>query len=164
MISMKKIIVTALTAALLFPAAALAAPKVNLTLTAEKEVVVTENGQEVTKRVSATEIIPGETLIYTIRYENVGDEAATNVAIVDPIPAGAAYINGSATEAGDLTFSIDGGQSYKKPSLLVYEVKDASGKNEKRIASPDRYTHIRWLIPAIQSGEKGSVSFQVLMK
>ena len=86
------------------------------------------------------------------------------MAIVDPIPEGTAYLPGSATEAGELTFSIDKGKSYKKPSLLSYEITAPDGKKEKRVASPEEYTHIKWTLPSVAAGEKGSVNFKVKVK
>ena len=103
-----------LAAALLFPAAAWAAPKVAIAITAEKEIVVTENGQKVTRRVPATEAAPGETIIYTLDVANTGDETATNVVVNDPIPEGTAYVPGSATEVGEVTFSIDDGEDLQE--------------------------------------------------
>ena len=90
--------------ALLLPSLALAKPQVTLSIVAEKDIVVEENGQQVTKRVLAEEVAPGEIVIYTITYENSGDEAANNVTIVDPIPEGTTYIADSATKAGELDF------------------------------------------------------------
>ena len=161
---MKCKLATLITLALLIPLTAWAAPKVELSISVEKSIVVEENGEKVTKQVAATEVTPGETLTYTINYVNSGDESATNVAIVDPFPEGSSYITGSASMTGELTFSIDNGKTYKKPSLLTYTVKNSSGAQEQKVASPEEYTHVRWLIPAIAAGEKGSVSFQVLMK
>ena len=157
----RKFLMSILAAVLLLPAAALAAPQVELAITAEKEVTVTEDGQTVVKRAPAAETAPGETVIFTIAYANTGDEAATNVVLNDPIPAGTAYVPGSATEKGEVTFSIDGGETYKKPSLLTYEVTNPDGTKEKRTASPEQYTHVRWQIPEIPAGEKGEVSFRV---
>lgn len=156
-----KVITTALAATLLLAGAAWAAPQVTLSIKAEKEVVVEEDGKKVTKRAPATEAAPGETVIFTIVYENSGDEDATNVVVDNPIPEGTVYINGSATETGELTFSIDGGKSYKRPSLLTYEIANPDGSKEKRTASPEEYTHIRWQIPAIPPGVKGDVGFRV---
>lgn len=151
-------------ALLALPLAAWAAPQININIKAEKEVVVTEDGKQVKKIVEAKEIFPGETIFYTLNYQNAGTETAANVAITDPIPAGTAYLPGSASEAGDLAFSIDQGKSYKKPSLLTYEVNTPEGKKEKRVASPEEYTHIRWTLPSVAAGAQGSVSFQVKVK
>lgn len=156
-------ILIALTA-LVFPLAAWAKPNVIIAIKAEKEVIVTEKGKEVKKVVEAKDITPGEVVTYNLSYENKGDETATSVAITDPIPAGTAFILGSASEVGDLTFSIDQGKTYKKSSLLTYEVIDAKGNKEKRVASPEEYTHIRWTIPTIAPGTKGTVTFKVKVK
>lgn len=149
---------------MLLAGTALAQPKVNITIKAEKEVVVTEKGKTVKKMVEAKEIVPGEVIIYTLSYGNTGSEAATSVVISDPIPAGTSYIPGSASETGELTFSIDHGKSYKKPALLTYEVATPDGKKEKRVASPEEYTDIRWVISAVPAGGKGAVSFKVKVK
>jgi uncharacterized repeat protein (TIGR01451 family) len=146
------------------PLAAWAQPKITVTLTAEKETVVTENGKKVTKKVVAKDIFPGEEILYTLSYANSGSEAATDVVLSDPIPVGTAYIPGSASDTGDLSFSIDQGKSYKKPALLSYEVTTGDGKKVKRVASPEEYTHIRWTIPSVAAGGKGSVSFKVKVK
>lgn len=157
----RKFLMTLLTAALILPTAAWAAPQVQLAIKAEKEVVVEEYGKKVTKRIPAVDATPGETVIFTITYENRGDEAATKVVVDNPISEGTAYVPGSATELEDLTFSIDDGKSYKKPSLLTYEVTNPNGSKEKRTASPEEYTHIRWQIPVIPPGIKGNVGFRV---
>lgn len=146
------------------PLAAWAQPKVEISIKAEKEVTVTAKGKQVKRRIAAKGIEPGEELIYTLNYANVGSEPAKDVVISDPIPAGTAYIPGSATETGEVAFSIDKGKTFKKPTLLTYEVKGKDGKVQKRVASPEDYTDIRWTIPSIAVGEKGSVSFTVKVK
>lgn len=149
---------------LAMPLGAWAKPEVVINIKAEKEVIVTENNKPVKKVVEAKDIFPGETITYTLFYENKGSDAAANVVINDPIPAGTAYIPGTASEVGDLAFSIDKGKSYKKPSLLTYEVTSREGKNEKRVASPEEYTHIQWTIPSVAPGAKGSVNFKIKVK
>ncbi|MDX8377316.1 MAG: hypothetical protein R8L53_04765 [Mariprofundales bacterium] len=147
---------------LLLPAMAQATPDVKITVLAEKQIVVEENGQKVVKRVPAENIQPGETVIYQLHYENKGDDDAVNAVIVDPMPDNTIYIDGSAFGAGsDIDFSIDGGKSYKKPSLLTYDVAVADGKKEQRTASPEQYTHIRWTVHVIPAGKSGMASFQV---
>jgi len=160
--TLKCIFTTAVIAALLLPSTAWAAPQINMTLTAEKEMTIEENGQQVTRRVPATEIAPGEVLIYTINYENSGDETATNVMINNPIPEGSVYRPDEISD--NMDFSIDGGKTYKKPALLTYEVTLADGTSEARIASPENYTHVRWRISEIPPGEPGTVSFKVEIK
>ena len=125
---------------------------------------VTENGKTVTKRMPADRGGTRRDDDLHPQFENTGDETATNVVVNDPIPEGTAYVTGSATETGEVTFSIDGGKTFKKPSLLTYEVTNPDGSKEKRTASPEQYTHVRWQLPAIPAGEKGEVSFRVQVK
>ncbi len=157
----RKFLMAAMAALLLLPAVAWAAPQVRINVTAEKEVTVNEGGEQVVKRIPAAEADPGETVIFTITYENVGDEAADNVVVNNPIPEGTDYVPGSATEKGEVSFSIDGGKAYKNPSLLIYETTNPDGTKEKRTASPEQYTHIRWQLPEIGAGEGGAVGFRV---
>ncbi len=161
----KQVSLMVVLAALLFSSAALAKPLISVSITAEKEVTVKKNSQKATKRVAATRIDPGDIVFYTLNYINSGDEAATRAVMDDPIPLGTVYLPGSAFGAdAEITFSIDGGKTFKKPSLLTYEVKLPNGKSEKRTASPEEYTHIRWVIDRIDAGAKGTVGFQVRIK
>ena len=155
----------AVMALLLLPVGAFAKPLVSVSITAEKEVTVVKSGQKSTKKIAATRIDPGDVIFYTMNYINSGDEAATSAVLDDPIPQGTVYLPGSAFGTGaEITFSIDGGKSFKKSSLLIYEVKNPNGSVEKRTASPEEYTHIRWIISRINAGAKGTVGFQVKIK
>jgi uncharacterized repeat protein (TIGR01451 family) len=145
---------------LMLSAEVFAKPLVSISITAEKEVTVNKEK----KMVAAKTINPGDVIFYTLSYINSGDEAATSAVLDDPIPAGTAYIPGSAYgEGAEIVFSIDG-KTFKKPSLLTYEIKNRNGSVEKRTASPEEYTHIRWIIPKIAAGVKGNVGFQVRIK
>ncbi len=152
-------------ATLLITSVAFAVPQVSVSITAEKEVTVKKGGEQIRKKVAATKIDPGDVIFYTLHYINSGNEVATNAVMDDPIPLGTIYLPGSAFGAGaDITFSIDGGKTFKKPSLLTYEVKLSNGRIESRTASPEEYTHIRWVINKIDAGAKGTVGFQVRIK
>ena len=145
---------------LLLPSLALAAPDVQVAITAEKIVVVEEGGKHIEKRVAASDVLPGDVIVYTLQYENKGDEAAQNVVLNDPIPQGTSYVVASAfSPAAEVSFSIDG-KTFKKPSLLTYMVKK-NGKTEQRKASPEQYTHIRWVVKNIPAGKSGVVGFKV---
>ena len=159
----KAVAVTALMLVAL-PLAAWAQPKVEIGVKAEKEVTVSAKGKQVKKRIAAKGIQPGEELIYTLSYHNSGTETAKDVVISDPIPTGTAYLPGSASDIGEVTFSIDKGKTSNKPTLLTYELRGSDGKTQKRVATPDDYTDIRWTIPSIPAGGKGSVTFRVKVK
>ena len=146
---------------LLFSVQVFAKALITVNIKAEKELTV----NKVTKRVAADKVNPGDVIFYTINYVNSGDEEATNAFLDDPIPKGAVYIPGSAFgKDADVTFSIDGGKTFKKPSLLTYEVKATNGKMEKKTASPEQYTHIRWTVNVVPAHGKGQVGFQVQTK
>jgi uncharacterized repeat protein (TIGR01451 family) len=134
---------------------------VSISMKAEKEVIV----NKVKQKVDASTINSGETIFYTLSYVNSGDEAATNAVLDDPIPKGTAYIDGSAFgNDAEITFSIDGGKTFKKPSLLTYEIKAPNGHMEKRVASSEEYTHIRWTVNVVPAKGSGHVGFQVRVK
>jgi len=150
---------------LVIPAVALAQPKISVNLKAEKEVVEVVNGKKVTKRISAKSADPGQKLIFTLQYKNSGNEKATNVKVDNPIPNNTVYVVGSGIgKNSKMLFSIDGGKTYKQPSLLTYESTLPDGKKVKKQASPEQYTHVRWVISEVQPGKEGTVGFQVRMK
>jgi len=152
---------------LLFSAAnaALAQPNITLSIKADKEVVEIVEGKEVIKRVPADVIEPDDTIFYTLEYANTGDQAAENVVFDDPIPASTRYVTGSAEgEGSDITFSIDGGKTYKKPSLLTYQLTLPDGTRQQKVASPEEYTHIRWTVAVIPPGASGELHFQAIVE
>ncbi|OIO55975.1 MAG: hypothetical protein COX57_11000 [Alphaproteobacteria bacterium CG_4_10_14_0_2_um_filter_63_37] len=156
------LICTALT---LVAPAAWAAPKMSVTITQEQEVVVEENGKQVTKRVEVVEATPGEELIYTLEYRNDGDEAAKDVVLNDPIPANTQFVAGSAFGPGaEILYSVDGGASYNKPALLSYKVTRSDGTQEQRQATPVDYTNIQWIVESVEPGKSGIVGFRVRVK
>ena len=149
-----------------FSASVFAAPKVNLELIAEKEVIeINKKGKEVKKRIQTNETVPGDVLFYTITYENVGDETATQAAINNSIPKGTLYQDKSAWgDNSDIIFSIDSGGTYKKPGSLTYELEGPDGKKQTRTASSEQYTDIRWVIEEIAPNTKGRVGYSVVVQ
>jgi uncharacterized repeat protein (TIGR01451 family) len=104
-------------------------------------------------------------IFYTLSYVNSGEDAATNAVLDDPIPKGTVYIDGTASgKDADITFSIDDGKTFKKPSLLTYEIKLPNGEMEKKMVSFEKYTHIRWTIGMVPAHGSGQVGFQVRVK
>jgi uncharacterized repeat protein (TIGR01451 family) len=150
---------------LLLPLLVSAAPLLSVSILAEKEVASVIKGEKSSVRIPAAKINPGDVIFYTLNYENSGDEAAQNAVFDDPVPPGTVYLPGSAFgKNSEITFSIDKGATFKKPSLLTYEVRQPNGRIEKRSASPEDYTHIRWTVSTIPARGSGQAGFQVRMK
>lgn len=144
----------------LLAATAHAKPELQMQMTAEKEVRVTEAGKTVVKRVPATSSAPGEVLIYTLHYKNVGDEKATAVKVDNPLPTGTHYVAGSAQgEGSQISFSADGGKSYGAAEQLSVQ---RAGKKQKATAAD--YTHIRWLIGEVKAGQAGTLGFRATVE
>ncbi|MDP2226513.1 MAG: hypothetical protein Q8J78_03440 [Moraxellaceae bacterium] len=137
----------------------LAKPDLKMSIVAEKEIKVEENGKTVVKRVPATDTVAGEVLFYTLTYSNAGDEKATAVKVDNPLPQGVKYVAESASGAGaDVSFSVDGGKSFAKPAQLTVE-KVKAGKKEKVKAEAVDYTTIRWVITEVKPGQTGQLGF-----
>lgn len=133
-----------------------AKPELQMNMTAEKEITVTEAGKKVVKRVPAQTSAPGEVLIYTLNYKNVGDEKATAVNVDNPLPTGTRYVGDSAGGAGSqVSFSVDGGKTFAKPELLSVQ---KAGKKQK--ADAVDYTTIRWVIGEVKAGQAGQLGFR----
>lgn len=133
-----RLISTLFLAALALPAVA----GIELDTTAEIEVVTTDaNGEQVVTRERATTVVPGTEVIYTISATNSGKSSADNVVVTNPVPQHTTYVDGSASGKGtDITFSVDGGQTFAKPDQLTVTGSDG----ESRAATAHDYTHLRW--------------------
>ena len=132
---------------------------IELSTLAEQEIlIVDESGEEQTKRVAATKVLPGDEVIYTIRARNISDEPADRIVITDPIPQHMTYTPGTATGMHtEVRFSADGGESYAFAADLV--VIDADG--EPRAAVAEDYTHIRWHFQvSLGPGQDQTVQFR----
>jgi len=151
-------------AMVLMPLFAWAAPDVKINITAEKVMMVEKDGKQMEVREAAVEVVPGDVLVYTLQYENKGDEAAKGVKLVDPVPDTTAYLVGSVFGPGaEVAFSIDDGKTFKAPSMLTYSV-DMGGKNKEIKASPEQYTDIQWTVQEIAPGKSGVAGFRVRVK
>jgi uncharacterized repeat protein (TIGR01451 family) len=87
----------------------------------------------------------GTPITWNIAATNTGDSPAAHLVPQGRIPAGTAYIPGSATtaNAARVEFSADGGKTWS-PSPMV-TVKKSDGSTETRKADPAMYTQIRWV-------------------
>jgi uncharacterized repeat protein (TIGR01451 family) len=106
--------------------------------------------------------IPGDEVVYTVTFTNVGDGAADNIQITNPIPTQMRYVQGSAFGPGTVVvYSTDGGATYAQAEQL--KVVDENG-NERQ-ASADDYTHIRWALNApLAAGDQGFARFRAVVR
>ncbi|MDP4598701.1 MAG: hypothetical protein NWR61_06155 [Pseudomonadales bacterium] len=154
-----------LLSAFISPAYAFAEPNIQLDMQVAKEVLVEDNGAMVHRWVVAEDVGPGEKLRYTVFYVNQGDEPATEVRIENPIPELTVYVSDSATGQGStIMFSADGGEQYDAADSVTYQVRVFGGGTDRRLASAERFTNIRWMIDRVPPGSMGEVSFEVVVE
>lgn len=133
-----------------------------VTTIVQKEIVVeNDSGDSETRLVVAESVIPGERVVYTITFENVGDAAAENVVITNPIAESLTYVAGSASnDEMRVEFSADGGRTFGPASELTV----VDGDIERRATTND-YTHVRWVMQTeLDVGAKGSASFAAVLE
>ena len=141
---------------------ALAAPKVSISMTAEKEITIEQDGKPVIKRVAVTSAEPGDEIIYTLTYTNNGTEKATDVTLNNPIPHHAQYVKQSAWGKGSrIEFSYDDGKTFAIPSHLIEVVTADDGKPVEKTVSHERYTHVLWKVREIPANSTGNVGFHI---
>lgn len=137
--------------------------KIMLTNKVFKQVIkIDQEGNTTYEYVEPGTALPGDVMMYTISFENIGDSPAQGIVINNPVPNNSEYRVGSATgKNAEIFFSIDGGKNFGNPEELV--VKDKNGK--QWTAKPESYTHIRWVYKQpLAPGEKSEVSFKTKIK
>ncbi len=91
-------------------------------------------------------LLPGDLVLYRLRFTNITDVPVRNVVFQDPLPAGLRYVGGSAAaDRADvlIEYSIDGGGSYAAQPMVEETV---DGRAVQKPAPPELYTHIRWTV------------------
>jgi uncharacterized repeat protein (TIGR01451 family) len=136
---------------------------IKLSIVGEMEQEFTnDQGQKAKRLVPLVKVIPGDEIVYTISYHNVGKQPADKVVITDPIPKEVSFKDGSAYGPGTaISYSVDGGKTFGAADAL--RVKGADGK--ERAAVGEDYTHVRYTVLAsVAPGQKGFVRFRAILK
>ncbi|WP_159640461.1 hypothetical protein [Sphingorhabdus sp. 109] len=121
---------------------------------------ISENGESVTQLISpsTTKVVPGDKLLITNSYRNMGDEAVTGFVLNNPVHQAVAFVE--ALEDWALV-SVDGGENFGTLSKLSVE-DDTQGS---RPAVAADVTHIRWVLPSpIEPGATGELRFRGTVK
>lgn len=144
---------------LLMPAAAIAAD--NVALTSEVFVEKTTRdaqGRTVTTLQEPKVVVPGDRLVFMLKYKNQGAAPATNFVLTNPLPEAVTFEGTSDTGA---EVSVDGGKSWGQLSALKVKAADGS----MRAAQTADVTHVRWAVKSpIPAGAQGKLSFRGTVK
>lgn len=136
-------------------------------LTAEQSIAkevqtVDASGNTVVTYEPAILVVPGETVVYRLDYENNGVDPVSNMVLTMPVPKEILFQDGSAHKEGTTTvFSVDKAASFTSRDGLIVE---AVGQDKKPADAAD-ITHIRWMFEVpLQPGEAGQLSFKGVLK
>ena len=103
-------------------------------------------------------VVPGDKLVFVLRYRNNGQAPATAFVITNPMPASVAF---QSTSDASAQVSIDGGHSWGQLAALT--VHDANGT--VRPARADEVTHVRWAFAQpIPVGQAGRLMFRGIVR
>ena len=103
-------------------------------------------------------VVPGDTLVFVLRYQNAGAQPATNFVITNPLPQAVRFTG--ATDQG-ASFSVDGGRHWG--DLNALRIREADGT--MRAARPEDVTHVRWAFAQpIRAGESGRLMFRGVVR
>jgi uncharacterized repeat protein (TIGR01451 family) len=130
------------------------------TVVQKEEVTVNADVETEIRLVAASSVTPGERVVYTTTFRNIGEEPAENVVITNPIAETLTYLDGSAFGPGAaIDFSVDGGSSYAGADDLTVTEDGVS-----RAARTDDYTHIRWVMQNdLATGAQGVARFTAVL-
>jgi uncharacterized repeat protein (TIGR01451 family) len=103
-------------------------------------------------------VLPGDNLVFVVKYKNVGSAPATDFSVTNPLPKAVAF-NG--TSDGAEIVSIDGGKNWGSLSTLTYTRKNG----EVRPALMSDVTHIKWKFNrSLSVGSEGKLVFRGTVK
>ncbi len=119
-------------------------------------------GLKTVKLVPAVKVVPGDTVIYTLKFRNTCDKPAEKVSVDNPVPEHMAYVAGSAVgPSTEISFSIDGGYKFDRAEAL--RKKDSDGT--ERAARASEYTNIRWVMNhPLVAGAEGYARFRAVLE
>ena len=120
-------------------------------------VVSKDDGTKEEQFTKAEAARPGQVVEYRVLVSNQTDETlpAETVLVTGPVPETTFYLADTASpssEAVRTEFSVDGGESYSEPPIVI-TVKDENGDDKEVIAEPASYNAVRWtLLEALEPG------------
>ncbi len=107
---------------------------------------------------ATVEVIPGDRLLFTNSYRNIGRDAVTGFVVNNPVHGAVTFVE--VLEDWALV-SVDGGQNFGK----LAELGVAEATPDERPAVASDVTHIRWILASpIAPGASGELRFRGIVK
>lgn len=130
------------------------------TVVQKEEAVVNAAGEAETRLVPADIVVPGDRVVYTITFRNIGDEPTGDVVVTNPIAENLTFADGSAFGPGTaIQFSVDGGTTFADRADLT-----VTQNGESRAATAEDLTHIRWTLQTeLAVGAQGIARFAAVV-
>ena len=145
--------------ALMLPGVAMAANSVSLSSDVFVERKVDKpNGTTAVVLEQPVTVIPGDKLVFVVKYKNVGRAPASDFSVTNPLPKAVAF-NG--TSNGGEIVSVDGGKSWGPLSSLTYQGENGA----RRPALMTDVTHVKWKFDrSLSAGSEGKLIFRGTVK
>ncbi|MCC6480094.1 MAG: hypothetical protein IT552_12915 [Sphingomonadaceae bacterium] len=103
-------------------------------------------------------VVPGDQLVFVVRYRNVGAQPATNFTVTNPIPRAVAF---SGTMDGTEIVSVDGGKNWG----ILSQLKVVKADGNLRQAVPADVTHLKWTMnQTLAAGSAGKLVFRGVVR
>lgn len=103
-------------------------------------------------------VVPGDQLVFVLRYKNAGAAPASKFTITNPLPKAVAFVG---TADGTEIVSVDGGKSWG--ALPQLKISNADGTLRPAFAGD--VTHIKWdLNHMLAAGSAGQLIFRGVVK
>ncbi len=116
------------------------------------------DGKKAVVLAQPTTVLPGDNLVFVVKYKNVGDSPASDFSVTNPMPRAVRYAGSS---DGQEVVSVDGGKSWG--NLATTKVTNADGT--QRAANFADVTHIKWILKqTLAPGEGGKLIFRGVVK
>ena len=140
---------------LLTPGIARAADAVSLTSEVFVEKTVTDDDGKTRILLDQPKLVmPGDNLVFVLKYRNGGTTPAANFSVTNPLPSAVSFRD---TGGGAALYSVDGGRNWGTLSHL----RIREGTSRWRSARPDDVTHVRWTFrQPLPAGATGKLSFR----
>ncbi len=113
------------------------------------------------KWVKATKVVPGTTVKYINTLTSKASATATNLVVVNAVPKEMKCVANSAKCKGQctVTYSVDGGKSYDVSDKLFVKKR-----GRKVRATPEDYTHIKWIVDSLKGNETKTVEYDAILR